>query len=121
MVQDRAVQTPHGTPRWVLVLSLIGLVLAGLGVKVLIDPHGGQNILAAIYDMLGNPDAANLLRNGLGDQFIAKLILAVIALLVGVGGIWMLFTGASTPSSGSSRRRATESSRGSSSARRSCS
>lgn len=86
----------YGTPRWVLIASLFGLVIAGLGVKVLIDPLGGQNILAWVYDMTGNPAGAELLRNGLGDQFIAKLILAVIALLVGVGGIWMLFTGLSS-------------------------
>jgi alpha-glucoside transport system permease protein len=86
----------YGTSRWVLVASLIGLVLAGLGVKVLIDPLGGQNILAWIYEATGNPAGAALLRNGLGDQFLAKLILAAIALLVGVGGIWMLFTGLST-------------------------
>ena len=86
----------YGTPRWVLVASLIGLVFAALGITVLIDPHGGQNILAWIYDATGNATGAELLRNGLGDQFIAKLILAVIALLVGVGGIWMIFTGLST-------------------------
>ena len=33
--------------------------------------------------MIGNPAGAELLRNGQGDQFIAKLMLAVIALLVG--------------------------------------
>lgn len=86
----------YGTPRWVLVASLIGLVVAALGVTVLIDPKGGPNLLAAIYDMLGNSAGADLLRNGGGDQFIAKLILAAIALLVGVGGIWLLFTLAST-------------------------
>ena len=97
MAQDRVQDTgAYGTPRWVLIASLIGLVFAGLGVKVLIDPQGGQNILAWIYDMTGNKAGADLLRNGLGDQFIAKLILAVIALLVGVGGIWMIFTGLST-------------------------
>ena len=86
----------YGTPRWVLVASLIGLVFAALGVKVLIDPQGGQNLLASIYEMFGNAAGADLLRNGQGDQFIAKLLLAVIALLVGVGGIWLLFTSAST-------------------------
>ena len=86
----------YGTPRWVLVASLIGLVFAALGVTVLIDPHGSQNILAWLYDQIGNPTGATALRNGSGDQFLAKLVLAVIALLVGVGGIWLLFTGAAT-------------------------
>ncbi|MBA2382903.1 MAG: sugar ABC transporter permease, partial [Chloroflexi bacterium] len=85
-----------GSSRTVLVGSLIGLLLAALGVKVLIDPHGGQNLLAAIYDALGNGAGAELVRNGQGDQFIAKLLLVAIALLVGVGGIWLLFTGASS-------------------------
>src|SRR5262245_23431629 len=94
---DKAQPTgAYGTPRWVLVASLVGLVFAALGVKILLDPQGGQNILAWIYDATGNAAGADLLRNGLGDQFIAKLILAVIALLVGVGGIWMIFTGLST-------------------------
>lgn len=94
---DRAPQHgAYGTSRWVMLASLIGLVFAGLGVTVLIDPQGGQNILAWIYDATGNPTAADLLRNGLGDQFLAKLILAVIALLVGVGGVWLLYTGVST-------------------------
>ncbi len=86
----------YGTPRWVLVASLIGLVIAALGVTVLIDPHGGQNLLAAIYERLGNAAGAEALHNGQGDQFFAKLLLAAIALLVGVGGIWLLFTSAST-------------------------
>ena len=99
MALDQAQVSPsgaYGTPRWVLVASLIGLVFAALGVTVLIDPHGGQNLLASIYEMLGNSAGAEALRNGQGDQFIAKLVLAVIALVVGVGGIWLLFTGAST-------------------------
>ena len=36
----------YGSSRSVLVLSLIGLVAAAFGVTVLIDPHGGQNVLA---------------------------------------------------------------------------
>ncbi len=75
---------------------LIGLVLTGLGVAVLLDPQGGQKILAWFYDQIGNPTGATLLRNDQGDQFIAKLVLGVIALFVGVGGIWLIFTGAST-------------------------
>ena len=86
----------YGTPRWVLVASLIGLVFAGLGVKVLIEPQGGASLLAAIYDLLGNTAGADALRNRQGDQFFAKLLLGLIALGVGVGGIWLLFTGAST-------------------------
>jgi alpha-glucoside transport system permease protein len=85
----------YGTSRTVLVGSLIGLLLAAIGITVLIDREGGQKLLASIYDMLGNAAGADALRNGQGDQFFAKLLLAAIALLVGVGGIWLLFTGVS--------------------------
>jgi alpha-glucoside transport system permease protein len=85
-----------GLSRFLPVAVLIGLLLAGLGVTVLLDPQGGVKILAWFYDQIGNSAGATALRNGQGDQFYAKLVLAAIALLVGVGGIWMLFTGVST-------------------------
>ena len=78
------------------ILPIIGLVGLGFcigGIFVLIDPHGGQNLLAMIYDAFGNGSGATDLRNGSGDQLFAKLLLAVIALGVGVGGIWLLFIG----------------------------
>jgi len=85
-----------GRPRTLLIVSLIGLALAAAGVTVLIDPHGGQNLLASLYDLIGNPNGAEALRDGTGDQFIAKLLLVIIALYVGVGGVWMVFVGASS-------------------------
>ncbi len=96
MAVDRAQGSgSYGTSRTVLVGSLIGLLLAAIGITVLIDKQGGQKLLASIYDLLGNATGAEALRNGQGDQFFAKLLLAAIALLVGVGGIWLLFTGVS--------------------------
>ena len=78
------------------VLPIAGLIALGLclgGVLVLYDPKGGPNLLASIYEALGNTSGATDLRNGQGDQFIAKILLAAIALAVGVGGIWLLFLG----------------------------
>ena len=85
----------YGTSRTVLVVSLIGLVLAAIGISILIDKQGGQKLLASVYDLFGNSAGADALRNGQGDQFFAKLLLVAIALFVGVGGIWLLFTGVS--------------------------
>jgi len=78
------------------ILPILGLVGFGFcigGIIVLIDPHGGQNLLAMIYDALGNSSGATELRAGQGDQLFAKLLLAAIAMGVGVGGIWLLFLG----------------------------
>ena len=87
----------YGTPRWVLFASLIGLVVAAFGIIALIDKKGGGvSILAWFYDQVGNPTGATALRNGGGDQFYAKVVLAVVALYVGVVGVWLLFTALST-------------------------
>lgn len=81
-----------GLSRFVLpIAGLIGLGACVAGILVLYDPQGGPNLLASIYEALGNTSGATDLRNGQGDQVFAKLLLAVIALLVGVGGIWLLF------------------------------
>jgi len=83
-----------GFSRFILpILGLIALGLCGAGILILLDPHGGANLLARIYEALGNSSGANDLRNGTGDQLFAKILLAVIALAVGVGGIWLLFIG----------------------------
>ena len=83
-----------GLSRFILpIAGLIGLGVCVAGILVLYDPQGGPNLLASIYDAIGNSSGANDLRDGSGDQVIAKLMLAVIALAVGVGGIWLLFIG----------------------------
>jgi len=81
-----------GLSRFILpIAGLIALGLCGAGILILLDPQGGQNFLASIYDALGNASGATDLRNGSGDQIVAKILLALIALAVGVGGIWLLF------------------------------
>jgi alpha-glucoside transport system permease protein len=83
-----------GLSRFVLpIAGLIGLGLCGAGILVLLDRQGGPHLLASVYDLLGNSAGATDLRNGSGDQVIAKILLAAIALMVGVGGIWLLFIG----------------------------
>ena len=50
---------------------------------------------ASLYDLIGNPEAAAGVRNGMSDQVFAKLVLAAVALAAGVGGIWLLYAGLS--------------------------
>lgn len=85
-----------GPSRFLPIATLVVLLVVAAGIGVLLDPKGGQNLLASVYELIGDSAGAEALRNGQGDQFIAKLLLAAIALLVGVGGIWLLFTSVSS-------------------------
>ena len=76
--------------------AVLGLIIVVVGVIVMKDPLAGQKLLATIYDLLGNTEGADLLRSNQGDVFYAKLLLAAIAIGVGVGGIWLLYTGVSS-------------------------
>jgi len=85
---------PQPLSRFIVpIAALIGFGLCIVGVAVLVDPKGGAHLLANFYDLLGNGSGATALRNGQGDQLFAKVLLALIALAVGVGGIWLLFIG----------------------------
>jgi alpha-glucoside transport system permease protein len=76
--------------------AILGLVVIVIGVIVMKDPLAGQHLLANVYDALGNAAGAEQLRQNQGDVFIAKLLLAVVALAIGVGGIWAVYAGVST-------------------------
>ncbi len=73
--------------------GVIGIALVVVGLIFLADQHGAQNLLGSIYDLIGNHAAADGVRNGTSDQVPAKLLLAVVALVAGVGGIWLLYAG----------------------------
>jgi alpha-glucoside transport system permease protein len=75
--------------------AIAGIVVILIGLKVLADPLAGQHLLANIYELLGNNEGAADLRRNAGDVTQAKLLLAGLALVVGVGGVWMLYIGAS--------------------------
>jgi alpha-glucoside transport system permease protein len=86
---------PRGLSFRALLLPLgavLSLVTVGVGLIFLADKHGAQNLLGSIYDLLGNPAAASAARSGVADQLLAKLTLAAVALIAGVGGIWLLYS-----------------------------
>ncbi|CAN5641422.1 sugar ABC transporter permease [soil metagenome] len=72
------------------VLALVGLAV---GLWFLIDRQAPLNAAAVLYDIIGNPAEANALRAGSGNRTVAKLILAAVAMAVGVGGIWLFYAG----------------------------
>jgi alpha-glucoside transport system permease protein len=75
--------------------AIFGIVLVLLGVVVLKDPLAGQHLLANIYELLGNTSGAEQLRNNQGDVVAAKVLLAIVAVVIGVGGVWLIYTGVS--------------------------
>ncbi len=82
--------------RWLLpIAAIVGFVIIIVGVGFMADPKGAANLLASIYDLLGNSAGAQALRNGTGDQFFAKILLVGVALIAGVGGVWMVYAGLS--------------------------
>jgi alpha-glucoside transport system permease protein len=66
-------------------------VVFGLG--LVRDPEGPARFYAFFLDLLGQPTSAQALREGGLDPLQAKLTIMVVALAIGVGGIWGLFAG----------------------------
>src|SRR5215217_3928171 len=86
-----------GTWRQLLVPlgAIFGLVIVIVGVVVLKDPLAGQHLLANIYELVGNTSGAEQLRNNQGDVVAAKVLLAIVAVVIGVGGVWLVYAGVS--------------------------
>jgi alpha-glucoside transport system permease protein len=59
----------------------------------LADRQSAANVAAIFWDLVGNTTEATALRRGGGDQTLAKLISLVVAVVVGVGGVWLFFAG----------------------------
>ncbi len=76
----------------------VGAILAVVGVAIgvyylAVDQTAAANTLAVLFDLLGNAEEAAALRAGSGNTVVPKLLLAGIALAVGVGGIWLFYWG----------------------------
>ena len=79
-----------------LVRVLGGILIAAavvFGLGLVRDPEGPARFYAFFLDLLGQPTSAQALREGGLDPLHAKLTIMVIALAIGVGGIWGLFAG----------------------------
>ena len=70
---------------------LISLAILWVGIVVLFDPDSVSRMLVSFYDLVGlGAHAEAIEARGLQEGFL-RLITAVFALIVGVGGIWFLF------------------------------
>ncbi len=73
--------------------AVVGLAVIVLGLIFLADQQAAANVSAWLYDLIGDSQQAEALRRGGGDRFLAKLIVMAVALAIGVGGIWLIYTG----------------------------
>jgi alpha-glucoside transport system permease protein len=91
------VREPREGETWRLLLMPIGVLLGAVGVILglmfLSDRQQAANAAAILWDLVGNGAEATALRRGGGDQTIAKLISLVVAVVVGVGGVWLFYAG----------------------------
>lgn len=76
-----------------LVAALAGLWLIAVGLDVLRDPLGADRVWAAMYDLIGQTGQADAIRERGLDAIQAKLTTLVVGVLVGVGGIWLVYVG----------------------------
>lgn len=87
-----------GDGGWRLLLMPIGVLLGAVGVVLglifLADRQQAANAVAIFWDLVGNTTEATALRRGGGDQTLAKAVSLVVAIVVGVGGVWLFFAGA---------------------------
>ena len=72
------------------ILAVVGLIV---GVFFLVDQQAAASGTAVFYEIFGNQSEADALRAGGGNTVVPKLLLAAIALAVGVGGIWLFYYG----------------------------
>jgi alpha-glucoside transport system permease protein len=80
-----------GAVRALVAVAIAAAVLFGLG--LVRDPEGPARLYAFLLDLLGQGATAEGLREGGLDPLHAKLTIMVIALAIGVGGVWAIFAG----------------------------
>lgn len=71
-----------------------GVVAIVWAIGFLVEPDGPASLLAGAYDAIGLDGQAEAIRERGIPALTSKLVLAVVALLVGVGGIWAVYIGA---------------------------
>jgi alpha-glucoside transport system permease protein len=88
---------PREEVTWRALLLPIGVVLGAVGVVLglmfLADRQAAANAAAIFWELVGNGSEAAALRGGGGDLTLAKLIALVVAVVVGVGGVWLFYAG----------------------------
>ena len=76
-----------------IVAAVTALVLIWVGLDIIRDPDGPARLFASFYDLLGQTPTADAIRERGLDPLQSKLSVMVIALIIGTGGVWLLYVG----------------------------
>jgi alpha-glucoside transport system permease protein len=71
--------------------AILALFVIALGTTIMANRDAHINLLAFIYELLGNTQGADDLRSGIGDQLPAKVLFGVVGIAIGVGAIWLFY------------------------------
>jgi alpha-glucoside transport system permease protein len=76
-----------------VVAAVTALVLIWVGLEIIRDPDGPARLFASFYDLIGQTSTADAVRERGLDPVQSKLTVMVIALVIGTGGVWLLYVG----------------------------
>lgn len=96
MIGANIVHRPAGdvTGRFVRVVAAVtALVLIWVGLEIIRDPDGPARLFASFYELIGQTPTADAIRERGLDPLQSKLSVMVIALVIGTGGVWLLYVG----------------------------
>lgn len=96
MIGANIVSRPTGdlTGRFVRAIAAVtALVLIWVGLDIIRDPEGPARLFASFYELIGQTTTADAIRERGLDPLQSKLSVMVIALIIGTGGVWLLYVG----------------------------
>ena len=76
-----------------VVAAVTALVLIWVGLDIIRDPLGPARLFTSFYDLIGQTTTADAIRERGLDPVQSKLSVMAIALVIGTGGVWLLFVG----------------------------
>lgn len=76
-----------------VVAAVTALVLIWVGLDIIRDPLGPERLFTSFYDLIGQTPTADAIRERGLDPVQSKLSVMAIALVIGTGGVWLLYVG----------------------------
>jgi len=75
------------------VAAVTALALIWVGLDIIRDPDGPARLFTSFYDLIGQTSTADAIRARGLDPLQSKLTVMAIALVIGTGGVWLLYVG----------------------------